>query len=58
LNRQSWTEQTEGTVYLQEGDGRPRLIVRGEGAAEGSGARRAALNLSGVGIAAGFRVRF
>jgi hypothetical protein len=58
LNLQSWREKTSGTVYLEQGEGPPRLIVREEGSPDASGARKAALDLSGFGLAVGFRIRF
>ncbi|MBN2207346.1 MAG: hypothetical protein JW742_08065 [Candidatus Aminicenantes bacterium] len=58
INYQSWTTKTTGPVYLEEDGQRPRLIVLEDGSAAGGGAREAKMNLSGFGIAAGFRVRF
>jgi len=58
LDFQSWRSKTSGRLYLEEGEGPPRLVVLGEGTAGEGDRRRAEMNLGGAGIAAGFRVRF
>lgn len=56
FNLQSWTAKTKGTLFLDEGGGSPRLVVLEDGTE--AGASKAKMDLSGVGLAAGFRVRF
>ncbi|OGD22088.1 MAG: hypothetical protein A2W03_05535 [Candidatus Aminicenantes bacterium RBG_16_63_16] len=57
-NYQSINTTTEGYLYSGEKGGYPVLSVLDEGAAAGGNARRAVLDLSGVSVAAGFRIRF
>ncbi len=50
--------ETEGYLYRAEADGYPIVSVKDEGAAGGTSDGRAVLDLSGVSVAAGVRIRF
>lgn len=58
INLQSWTSKTTGFLYYQEGEGHPRLVVLEEGTTVEGNVRRAAMNLGGASVAAGFRILF
>jgi len=57
-NYQVTDTETNGFLHRGETDGYPVLNVLEEGAAEGAGGDRAVLDLSGVSVAAGFRIKF